>query len=349
MSKPSRGEIWFVNLHSMKLHSGLIVSDDFSDHSPGRFISIVPLTTEVRRRSDWVAVNPPEGGLKQISYIICRRRILVDRECLVQRLGKVSPATLAAVEERLNIWLMAEQMSREEVLEETRAFIAHEVRSAIGPLRVVAELLNKALTQPEIDRNELTEYTQRILKQTQAAYDVVERYVEYTQPLTPKLEPTDMNQLLEESLDEFRAECVHHHIGICQKLDQIPNVSMDRALIAQALRNVLLNGIEAMAHGGTLTVATHRKGDGVIIRISDTGPGIKPEHLNRIFELGFTTKLGRRGGGIGLALARRIVEEAHGGQITITNHPSGVGAIVTIRLPIKEEMPDGKQNFAANE
>jgi len=239
--------------------------------------------------------------------------------------------------------LRAEEIGRETALEETRAFIAHEVKSAIGPLRVMAQLLDEAVQSPTLDRDKLTDYTQRILKQVEAAYEVVNEYVDFTKPLRLNREPTDINQLIEHSLAEARAECDQHHIEVVRHFNLMALASVDRALMAQVLRNVLLNAIEAMEHGGRLTITTRLEAGQVLIQISDTGTGIKPEDLSRVFELGFTTKLGRRGAGIGLALARRIISEGHGGDITITNKVRRESVTVTIRLPVtKEAKSDGK-------
>ena len=240
-------------------------------------------------------------------------------------------------------WAMAEKIGREKALEETRAFIGHEIKSAIGPLKGFAQLLNDTLAQLDPNRDKLAQYAQKIIKQSDVAYEVVNRYLDYTRPLTPTPRRVDINQILLESLNEVRTECVRHNIDISPQLGPTAEVHIDRELMAQAWRNILQNAIEAMAGGGKLTLATRQENDHVLITISDTGTGIKPEHLSRIFELGFTTKLGKHGAGVGLALVRRVVEETHNGRVTIMNNPSGIGVIVTIMLPLaKKETSDGK-------
>lgn len=239
------------------------------------------------------------------------------------------------------------KVERERALEETRAFIAHEVKSAIGPLRIVAQLLNEDVQMPTLDRGKLAQYAQRILDQTEAAYEVVNQYLDYAKPLKPKYELTDINQLIREGLDEIRTKCDQSNIEIIEHFDPSAHASVDRSLMAQVLRNLLNNAVEAMECSGKLTIMTHRKESQVVIQISDTGTGIKPDILHRVFELGFTTKLGRRGAGIGLALARRIISEGHGGDIAISNNVDGEGATVTIKLPItKETKSDGEQSLA---
>jgi len=240
-------------------------------------------------------------------------------------------------------WTAAEKIGREKALEETRAFIGHEIKSAIGPLRLAAKLLYKSLGQPEINKDKLIAYTQQILDQTVVAYDVVNRYNDLTKPLAPILRPADVNKLLAENLDAVHKACADKNIEIVRQPGHIPKVPVDRELLTQALWNVLWNAIEAMERGGKLTVATHQGGNQVVVTISDTGRGFKPEHLDRVFEVGFTTKLGKQGVGLGLALARRIIADAHNGQITIANNHNGAGATVSIKLPItNKEASDGK-------
>lgn len=229
------------------------------------------------------------------------------------------------------------EVGREQTLEETRAFIAHEVRSAIGPLRIVAHALDEALDSQVAGKEELKEYVQRILKQTNAAYEVVNQYLDYTKLLKPAFEPADINQLLTDRLDGFRQECEQRRIEIVRRLQPMSQAQLDRQMIAQVLQNVLQNAIDAMEKGGRLTIATQQDRERAIITISDTGPGLKPEHQHHVFELGFTTKLGKQGAGIGLALSHRLVHEAHHGRISIANNPDGIGATVKIELPIKQQ------------
>ncbi|MCC6525283.1 MAG: HAMP domain-containing protein [Polyangiaceae bacterium] len=114
---------------------------------------------------------------------------------------------------------------------------------------------------------------------------------------------------------------------------ELPAVSVDPHGITEVLVNLLMNAIDACGKGGTITVAT-RLADAATVELSasDDGPGIAPEHLDRVFEPFFTTKEVGRGTGLGLSVARRIVE-AHGGEIEVTSTP-GSGATFRVRLPI---------------
>jgi signal transduction histidine kinase len=116
---------------------------------------------------------------------------------------------------------------------------------------------------------------------------------------------------------------------------------MDRQQLTQALMNVLLNALQAMPSGGVLTLGVQGahgpSGEALVeVRVADTGPGVPPEHVDRIFDPYFTTKEG--GTGLGLALTRKIVQE-HGGQIRVETAPAG-GAVFVIRLPVDGSGPE---------
>jgi signal transduction histidine kinase len=110
----------------------------------------------------------------------------------------------------------------------------------------------------------------------------------------------------------------------------VPDVNGDPAMLRQAFLNLALNAVQAMPNGGTLRVTCGRARDRrVSVRFSDTGVGIKPEHLEKIFNLYFTTKA--KGSGIGLSMVYRTVQ-MHDGEIEVQSTP-GAGTAFTVLLP----------------
>jgi signal transduction histidine kinase len=131
----------------------------------------------------------------------------------------------------------------------------------------------------------------------------------------------------------LESQAAGQHIRIVQELNlDRATVRMDRQQLTQAVMNLVLNAMQAMPEGGAVTIRASLASPGRMARvtISDTGPGIPAEHLERIFEPYFTTKAG--GTGLGLALARKIVEE-HQGTIRVENGPGG-GAAFIVTLPV---------------
>lgn len=236
---------------------------------------------------------------------------------------------------------------RASAMEETRAFIAHEFRHALTPLNAYVKMLDEALAQPNIDKEKLSSLSARIRRQTDTAFDLVNQYMDYSRPLTPRFALVDINDLLRQSLEEFKAELENRKIVLQSRLVGNAGAEVDEKMLTQVLRNVIGNAIQATDKEGSLVVETNLGEGEVVIAIRDTGTGIKPEHLPHIFEIGFTTKSGVRGAGIGLALSKRIIEEAHNGSIVIDNNPVGSGATVVITLPRKQvEIKHGRHGLA---
>jgi signal transduction histidine kinase len=106
----------------------------------------------------------------------------------------------------------------------------------------------------------------------------------------------------------------------------------DRKQLQQVLWNIMLNGMQAMGSGGVLTVSLERREPFAVITIADTGVGIAPDQIERIFKPFFTTK--HKGTGLGMTICSRIVEQ-HGGSLALASSP-GEGTRVTIQLPLKQ-------------
>ena len=259
---------------------------------------------------------------------------------------EISWSALKAAEQ-ISYRALKVKAERERALEETRAFIAHEFRHALTPLNAYVKMLDETLSQPEFDKEKLSSLTARIRKQTSAAFALVDQYMDYSRPLSPQIAQADINKLLEESLEEFKAELEDRKIVLHSQFAQNANADVDKQMLTQVLRNVIANAIQSIGEDGNLAVVTEIGENNVVIVISDTGIGVKSEHLPRIFDIGFTTKSNRRGVGVGLALSKRIIEEAHNGSIAVTNNTDIPGATVTISLPKKQtEIKNGRHDLA---
>jgi two-component system sensor histidine kinase HydH len=160
----------------------------------------------------------------------------------------------------------------------------------------------------------------------------VEQFLSLARPLEIKAEELRIQDILKElvSLEEGSAGETKVQIRLIAS-PNLPAIEADPAYLRQALLNLILNGLQAMPKGGTLTLKANPSPGNLLITVTDTGVGISPENLARIFDPYFTTK--SRGSGLGLALTRRIVE-AHGGTITVASEP-GAGSRFEISLPMK--------------
>jgi len=139
----------------------------------------------------------------------------------------------------------------------------------------------------------------------------------------------NLNALVEEVSQRLEPSLQERGIKLLVKLDSsLPPVKFDPVYLRQVIVNVVKNGAEAMTAGGTLTLSSGRRQDRVFVEITDTGEGIPPELLDKIFHPFFSTK--PKGSGLGLAISQKIME-AHQGEISIDSHPNQ-GTRVTLFL-----------------
>jgi signal transduction histidine kinase len=160
---------------------------------------------------------------------------------------------------------------------------------------------------------------------------VVKRFLDFSRPMDVKLEPTQLADLLREVLDVAQPQLEKAKVQVAQLLPiDVPEVFVDRALLKQAVLNLVLNAVEAMPNGGQLQLTLSRRGEMAEITVGDTGRGIPVEHRQKVFQLFFTTRPG--GSGIGLASTFRIVQ-LHNGSIDFTSE-MGRGTTFRIELPL---------------
>ena len=165
---------------------------------------------------------------------------------------------------------------------------------------------------------------------------IVTQFLQAIRPSPPQLRPSQLNEVVRETLDLLRPEIENRGITLKEKLSRpLPMTPCDPAQIKQALVNLIKNALQAMTRGGVLNVMTHRGVDGVVVSVADTGGGIPQEQLNRIFEPFYTTK--KKGTGLGLMIVQRIVGE-HRGRIEVDSHV-GKGTCFRLWLPLHARAP----------
>ena len=160
--------------------------------------------------------------------------------------------------------------------------------------------------------------------------EVVQGFLKFNRPEDLKLQPVDLGALLDEVVPIVRPEAERGGVELIVEAGHVPDVNGDPAMLRQAFLNMALNACHAMPTGGTLRIRCESaRGQFVAISFIDTGIGIKPEHLQRIFDLYFTTK--EKGSGIGLSMVYRTVQ-MHDGEIEVQSTP-GVGTTFRVLLP----------------
>ncbi len=212
------------------------------------------------------------------------------------------------------------------------AGVAHEIRNPLNAIGMgLQRLLREWRLAPGEDQAEYARLGGVLHGEVNRLNEMVERFLQLARPARVNLGTCHVEQHLGELLTLLREEAAAKGITIetVLALDGA-TARLDCRQIHQALLNIVVNAFEAMPKGGTLRLTARTRNGHLEVAIADTGPGIPPEHLDRIFEPYFTTKEG--GTGLGLALAQRIVD-AHGGAITVDSRP-GKGSTFRIGLPL---------------
>jgi len=159
---------------------------------------------------------------------------------------------------------------------------------------------------------------------------IVTQFLRAIRPSKPQLNPENVNAIVDEAVRFFAPEIHDRDVVVEQELrSDLPLLQLDRDQIKQAFYNVIKNSLEAMKQRGILRIRTDMDDAHVLISFIDTGGGISPGNLSRVFEPYFTTK--SSGTGLGLLIVRRIVRE-HGGELSIESSQEK-GLTLTIRLP----------------
>lgn len=211
------------------------------------------------------------------------------------------------------------------------AGVAHELGNPLNSLDIQLQLMQRRVKKLAAKSRGEFEESLAIARGEVARLDhIITQFLRAIrpQPLNPR--PDNLNALVEESISFLRAEIEDRDILAELELDRtLPHVELDRDQIKQAFYNLIRNSIQAMKNGGILRVQSGADETHLWMRFSDTGGGIEPENITRIFEPYFTTKAG--GSGLGLLIVRRIIR-AHGGEV-ILESALGKGLTVTVRLP----------------
>lgn len=228
--------------------------------------------------------------------------------------------------------------------------LAHEIRNPLSAMNVNLQVMQEELAETQPDAQErATNLAGRVQREVAQLNGILTSFLEFALPNREQISQFSMRSLIEELLAIYSEEMRQKEIT--WELSSPPSnetlVEADRRLIYQAIRNILVNAIQAVEgsikKAIRVTIETTEK-QHVRVRISDTGPGISPENLIRIFEVFFSTK--KNGSGFGLAIARRVFEE-HGGSLRAENNTGSLGASFVLELPQTATFPEKVETNAS--
>ena len=316
----SREELLSMGIYDIdsKVNESVLarINDELRDSGSALFESL-------HRRKDG-STFPVEVSIKQVHldriYRVSVARDITERKRAEQALQE-SQATLARV-------------TRIAAMGELTASIAHEINQ---PLAAVATNASAALhwlaAQPP-NLEEAREAGRRAIHEVNRASGVIDRIRALLQKAQPQLWPLDGNEVIREVLLLAEGELLRGGVTVDTKLAaDLPKVLGDRVQVQQVMLNLILNAIDAMSmitdRRRELFINSAKHPDGVLIQVQDSGKGLDPENVDRIFEPFFSTK--PEGIGMGLSISRSIVE-AHGGRLWATPG-SPRGAVFQLILP----------------
>lgn len=219
--------------------------------------------------------------------------------------------------------LLADKLS---ALGRTAAGLAHEIKNPLAAIKGMTQAMEQNMGDPEFQKD----FREVVPREIDRLNNLVEGLVRLGR--TPKLQfsQVDLNALLENTLKLYEGRCRSHHIRIARELGRLPEIKADPEQLNQVFTNLVLNAIQAMPGGGTLTISSQRRDDLVMIEIADTGRGIAEEKLKDIFEPFFSTK--EEGMGLGLAITYKIIKDHHG-EIEVESNV-GKGTRFSLALPL---------------
>jgi signal transduction histidine kinase len=211
--------------------------------------------------------------------------------------------------------------------------LAHELKNPLFPLQITVENLQRARSaSPEQFDEVFRESTGTLLAELDNLKAIIGRFSDFAKMPAPHLEPVDLNQVTREVVKLFEAQMqAPGRPSVETKLllaEDVMPISADSEQVRRALRNLILNALDAMPEGGELTIRTARLDGKVSLEVSDTGQGLTPEECERLFTPYYTTK--QHGTGLGLAIVQSVVSD-HKGTITVQSEP-GKGSTFRIEL-----------------
>ena len=287
----------------------------------------------IRKKADYnhrYRIVHPNGEVREIHVI--GHPVLSPSGDVVEFVGTVMDVTerRRAEEERQAL----AHANRITTMGQLTASIAHEVNQPIAAVVTNAQAALRWLNMQPPDPEEVRQALDRIVRNGRRAGDVIGRIRALVAKAPPRNDQLDLNEVMLDVIALTRSELRGSGTALQTQLaDGLPLILGDRIQLQQVMLNLIFNAVEAMseAHGGSRELLIRTDQDrpgGVLVAVQDSGPGLKPESIDRLFDAFYTTKSG--GMGMGLSICRAIVE-AHGGRMWATaNVPQGAAFLFSL-------------------
>ncbi len=296
-----------------------------------------------------LVINGGERGWVEIVYTEDRPRVgdeifmAEEKELLAtvarQLAGLVERRQAREEKERLEAKLR--HADRLATIGTLAAGVAHELNEPLGAVLGFAQLAGDCAGLPEAAAKDLGKIEDAALH----AREIVRQLMLFARREPPQTQPTEIDAVVQAAISLVTVRCREAGVRVIDKAHAPGTmVDADPPRLQQVVINLLVNAVQAMPGGGTLTVATRTEGNEVVLEVADTGLGMDERIRERIFVPFFTTKEVNVGTGLGLAVVHGIVT-AHGGSIQVESAP-GSGSLFIVRLPRSDAGDGGGASMA---
>jgi len=229
-----------------------------------------------------------------------------------------------------------------EELSKLTGALAHEIKNPLSTIKINLKLVSEELedSNTNVPAGKGVQIPTRALrkiaviqKETDRLEQILDSFLKYIDRTKLQLASVDINELIDDMIDFYSSQAHSHSITIRQGLYNEPLIcKIDAGMLKQVILNIFINAQQSMSNDGELIIRTDRQKKEAVIQISDTGRGIAPANLSKIFDAFYSSR--PQGSGLGLPTAKKIIE-AHNGTITVDSEP-GKGTSFTIKLPLQD-------------
>jgi signal transduction histidine kinase len=229
--------------------------------------------------------------------------------------------------------IQAEKMTS---LGQLAASVAHEINNPLSGVLIYTQLMAKKLKSDNFAPDVALDYLFKMETELNRSTKLVRSLLDFSRQSVPEFWEVDLNEIVDRSYDLGIHSAEMQNVRVLKELSpDLPKIVADFGEIQQVCTNLIMNAIQAMPSGGTLTISTLSEGEQVLIEVTDTGVGISHDNMKKIFTPFFTTKKDQKGVGLGLAISYGIVQR-HQGKIDIISK-EGEGTTFRVFLPINHE------------
>lgn len=225
------------------------------------------------------------------------------------------------------------------------AKMAHEVRNPLSSIKGAAQLMRNEAGS----NGSLGEFLDIIIDEVNGLSRITTDLLDFARPMHREVQAVSLAELVQRTLHLLGDQLAGARVEvIVRAADDLPQIEVDARQIEQVMRNLVINAVQAMPDGGRLVVEVDRAdgADGLCVRFTDSGVGVRPDRLKDIFQPFFTTKT--KGTGLGLSIVQKIIEN-HGGSVECEQSTPGVGTTFCMTLPLHPPIEETGRDAAAGE